>query len=298
MRERILGKSGLRCSALGLGCGPLGELKAAEAELLVHTALDLGVTLFDCARSYDQAEAHLGRALRSWRGHKVVVTKGGYGVPGVPDWTPQAVEKGIDLALENLGSVDVFLLHSCDRERLARGDLFEPLLDAKQAGKVRAVGYAGDGAALDLAVECGVFDIIECSVNLFDQRALGTTLPRAKAKNLGVIAKRALGNAPWRDSQRPDRFDAALYWDRMQKMFVPPTDGAQEMDSAARAWTELAVRFATFAPGVDSALVGTRLPVHLAAAVEAAERGPLAEAQAHEVRERFTRSDSGWEGVV
>lgn len=288
MRERTLGRSGLRCTALGLGCGPLGELKANEAELLVHTALDLGVTLFDCARSYGDAEAHLGRALRSWHGHKVVVTKGGYGIDGVTDWTPEAVTKGIDRALENLGSIDVFLLHSCDRERLQRGDLFEPLLDAKQAGKVRAIGYAGDGAALSYAVDTGVFDVIECSVNLFDQRALSSAVPYAKSRNIGVLAKRALGNAPWRDAQRPKAFDAALYWDRMQAMF----------DNGARAWTELAVRFATHAPGVDSALVGTRSPVHLAAAVEACERGPLADAQAHELRERFVKSDSGWEGVV
>ncbi|MBL8950196.1 MAG: aldo/keto reductase [Myxococcaceae bacterium] len=288
MRERILGRSGLRCTALGLGCGPLGELPSVEAELLVHTALDLGVTLFDVARSYGEAERALGRALRSWPGQKVVVTKGGYGVEGVEDWTPLAVARGIDEALERLGAVDVFLLHSCDRERLERGDLLEPLVEARQAGKVRAIGYAGDGAALDYAVDCRVFDVIECSVNLFDQRALGGTLMRAKAKGIGVIAKRALGNAPWRETARPSRLDAGLYWDRMQAMF----------DAGARAWSELAVRFAAYAPGVDSALVGTRSAVHLAAAVEAAERGPLPSGQAEDVRERFSRSDRGWEGVV
>ncbi len=288
MRERTLGRSGLRCSALGLGCGPLGELGPSDAELLIHTALDLGVTLFDCARSYGAAEAHVGRALRSVSAQTVIVTKGGYGIEGTEDWTPDAVARGIDCALETLGRVDVFLLHSCDVQRLARGDLWEPLLAAKQQGKVKAVGYAGDGAALDYAVECGVFDVIECSVNLFDQRALSGTLARARARGLGVLAKRALGNAPWRDAQRPTRFDAGLYWDRMQAMF----------DKSSRAWTELAVRFATYAAGVDCALIGTRSAVHLSAAVEAAERGPLAEAQAHDVRERFTRNDAGWEGVV
>jgi aryl-alcohol dehydrogenase-like predicted oxidoreductase len=288
MKERSLGNTGLRVTALGLGCGPLGELGQAQADLLVHTALDLGVTLFDCARSYGPAEERLGHALKSWNGNKVIVTKGGYGVEGVPDWSPLAVSMGIDRALGELqvDTLDVFLLHSCDRGRLARGDLIEPLLEAKRTGKIRAAGYAGDGDALEWAVSCPAFDVIECSVNLFDQAALSGAIPKAGGK--GVIAKRALGNAPWRETERPPRFDAGLYWDRMNAMF----------DRGSHKWIELAVRFATHAEGVSCALVGTRNPVHLAAAVEAAERGPLADAQTLDVRERFTRQDAGWQGVV
>src|SRR4051794_12673302 len=102
MRERTLGSTGLRVSALGLGCGPLGELSPAEAEGLVHTALDLGVSVFDCARSYGEAEERLGRALRGHRRSSVIVTKGGYSIEGVPDWTPQAVAAGIERALEKM----------------------------------------------------------------------------------------------------------------------------------------------------------------------------------------------------
>ncbi|MBK7858241.1 MAG: aldo/keto reductase [Archangiaceae bacterium] len=289
MIERRLGNTGLTVSALGLGCGPLGELNQHDADLLVHTALDMGVTLFDCARSYGNAEERLGRALKAWSGRRVIVTKGGYGVEGSEDWTPGAVVHGIDRALETLGvdTLDVFLLHSCDRERLVRGDLLEPLIEAKQAGKIRAAGYAGDGAALEWALGCHELEVIECSVNLFDQRALTQAVPVARGK--GVIAKRAMGNAPWREQRRPDRFDAGLYWDRMNAMYE---------DTAGRAWTELAVRFAVHAPGVHTALVGTKSAVHFAAAVEAAERGPLPEAQHHEVLERFTSHDAGWEGVV
>jgi aryl-alcohol dehydrogenase-like predicted oxidoreductase len=294
MRERLLGHTGLKVSAMGLGCGPMGELPRPEAERLIHTAIDLGISLFDTARSYAESEEHLGSALRSVRRSSyVLVTKGGYGVDGAEDWTPRAIELGIERALGQLRceTLDVFLLHSCDRERLTRGDLFEPLQRAKADGKVRAVGYAGDGDALAYAVHCGAFDVIECSVNLFDQRALHGIIPQAGARGVGVIAKRALGNAPWLEDARPSRFDAGLYWDRMRAMY----DGQH---LGARAWNELAVRFATYAPGVDGALVGTRSAVHLGAAVEAAERGPLGSHETHDVRERFTRQDAGWEGVV
>src|SRR4051812_10537603 len=102
MRERTLGRTGLRVSAVGLGCGPLGELSALEAEELVHTALDLGVNLFDCARSYGAAEERLGAALRGHRRSSVIVTKGGYGVEGVPDWSARTLTLGIDAALGRL----------------------------------------------------------------------------------------------------------------------------------------------------------------------------------------------------
>ena len=51
---------------------------------------------------------------------------------------------------------------------------------------------------------------------------------------MGVIAKRPLGNAPWRFSERPGAQDVALYWDRMRQMALDP----HELD-----WSEFALRF-------------------------------------------------------
>ena len=64
--QRPLGDTGILVSALGLGCGHIGEQSSERSDdqdiaALLHGALDLGVTLFDVARSYGQAEEHLGR---------------------------------------------------------------------------------------------------------------------------------------------------------------------------------------------------------------------------------------------
>ncbi len=291
--QRDLGRTGLRVAPLGFGAGPLGDarLRDADAERLVRRAVELGIDLFDTAPSYGSSETRLGRALASVRDRVTIVTKGGYGVAGVPDWTPLAIARGIDQARARLGVevLDVFLLHSCPRERLARGDLWEPLLRARESGAVRAVGYSGDGDALVYAVHHELVDVVECSVNLVDQEALDTALPAARARGLGVIAKRAMASAPWAHEGRPMRDDAAVYCDRFRAMLPALED--------ATPWDDVAVRFAAFAPGVASALVGTTRVEHLEAAVHAAERGDLEPARRQAIDAAFRQRAAG-PGVV
>ncbi|MDB4995488.1 MAG: aldo/keto reductase [Myxococcaceae bacterium] len=294
MIARPLGRTGLVVSALGLGAGPLGDRALADeaAARVVHTAIDHGITLIDTAPSYGASEERLGRALRGKRDAVVLCTKGGYGVAGTPDWTPDVIARGIEQALGRLATdrIDVFFLHSCNRERLARGDLTEPLVRAREAGKIRAIGYSGDGDALEHAIGSGTFDVVECSVNLADQRALERAIPEARARGIGVLGKRALANAAWLSSERPSRDDVAIYWERLLTLF----EGAPQ----ALPWDELAVRFASHAPGVASALVGTRSVDHLARAVEHESRGPLPASMTVELATRFRQHGRNWDGIV
>src|SRR6185312_1457815 len=112
----------------------------------------------------------------------------------------------------------------------------------------------------DWAVASGAFDVVECSVNIVDQRALAGAITTASARGMGVLAKRSLANAAWRSgsAERPARDDVAIYWERFHAMWPTQTD---------EAWDELSIRFAAHAPGVASALVGTRDAAHLARAV-------------------------------
>jgi aryl-alcohol dehydrogenase-like predicted oxidoreductase len=284
VHARTLGRTGLRASALGLGAGPLGDFAFDDAQALslIHQALELGVTLIDTAPSYGCSEDRLGRALQGRREQITLVTKGGYGVEGVADWTPEAVTKSCERALQRLRTdrVDVFLLHSCDAPTFAR--VLDALVALKRDGKARAVGYSGDGAALDAAIDSRALDVIECSVSVFDQAALSRAVPRAAEQGLGVLAKRAMGGAVWRFPTRPERTDLAQYWDRMRAM-------------PAHDWPALALRFAAFAPGVSCALAGTCDAGHLRAHAQAVGAGPLDEARVAGVRGGF---DPAWPGVI
>jgi len=90
MFTRELGRSGIRVSALGFGCWPIGgliiedgksvgwgEVDDDESVRAIHRAIDLGVTFFDTAEVYGRSEEILGRALEGRRDTVVIVSKFG-----------------------------------------------------------------------------------------------------------------------------------------------------------------------------------------------------------------------------
>jgi aryl-alcohol dehydrogenase-like predicted oxidoreductase len=295
LAERDLGATGVRVSALGLGGGALGEARVSEreAEALLLGAVDMGVTLIDTARSYGSSEERIGRLLGARRDRVVLSTKGGYGAHGAPDWTGEAIARGIDEALARLRTdrIDLFHLHSCPLETLRRDDILRALDDARSAGKIRVAAYSGENDALSWAIESARFGSVQCSVNLFDQRSLETAIANAAARGVGVVAKRALANAPWRFDERPAGHYCETYWSRMRAM---------QLDPSPLAWLELAVRFAAHAPGVASILVGTASVDHLRACALAAAQGPLPAELEHRVRAAFRAADphGAWTGEV
>ena len=287
MEQRPFGGTGLGVSVVGLGAGQIGEADVTEAEAstLLNTALDLGVSLVDTALSYGTSEERIGRHLGRRRGEFVLSSKGGAGVPGYPDWTPASVRASIEQTLRRTRSerVDVFFLHSCPLEVLQRGDLQDTLEGAAADGLIGIAGYSGDNEALTQAAGSGRFGAIECSVSLADQWNLRHVVDRVP--ELGVIAKRPIANAPWRFAERPTGHYAELYWDRLRALALEPG----ELD-----WTELALRFTAYAPGVHTAIVGTASPTHLRRDVAAAAHGPLPPAVLDAVDEAWSRVGSDW----
>jgi aryl-alcohol dehydrogenase-like predicted oxidoreductase len=290
--RRPLGSTGLTVTALGLGAGQIGEVSVSDAQAfaVLDAAVACGVGLIDTARGYGSSEERIGRWLAarpSEAAGVVVVTKVGYDVPGCADWTAAAVTGGIERAVAVLGvdALDVALLHSCSLEVLRRGDVIEALVAARDAGRVRAVGYSGENDALAWAVSSGAFAVVETSVNLADQWSLVSVLPDAAGRGIGVIAKRPLANAPWRFAERPAGSYSETYWERLRAMEIEPADGD---------WAATAARFAAYAPGVSTAIVGTASADHLREAVASVQRGPLPDAEVARWREAWARHS--WPG--
>jgi aryl-alcohol dehydrogenase-like predicted oxidoreductase len=172
---------------------------------------------------------------------------------------------------------------------LGRGDVIDALENAVRAGKVRVAAYSGDGEALAWAIESGRFGVVQCSVNLADQRALDGAVARASAAGIGVLAKRPLANGAWRHHDRPDAHDRGEYWARLRRMMLPPADAQG---------AEYALRFVLAQPGVSSILVGTTKLGHLESAVAAAGKGPLEPPAVEHARAAFRQCDDGWAGIV
>lgn len=288
-----LGNTGLHVSLLGFGAGPVGspELSDSEAEALLNGVLDAGINLLDTAPSYGRSEERIGRFLQRRRHEFVLSTKCGYGVPGVEDWTGPCITQGIDLALGRLRTdvLDIVHFHSCPLDVLERPGVVDALQRAVEVGKVRVAAYSGDNAPLGWALHSGAFGSVQTSVNVFDQKVIDWGLPMARERGIGVIAKRPLGNAPWRFSERPAAQDIATYWDRMRAM---------ALDTGGMDWSELALRFAAFVPGVTSCVVGTTRTENLQRNLRAVEKGPLPADLVDRIRDAFRRHEHGWDGLI
>lgn len=293
MQQNTFGNTGLQVSALGLGAGQVGaeSLNEQAAGGFLNTALDCGITLIDTARGYGLSEERIGRHLAHRRSEFVLSTKVGYGIPGYADWTGDCITAGIEAALGRLRTdvIDIVHLHSCPLPTLQAGEVIAALLRAKEQGKVRFVAYSGENAELAWSIDSGHFGSVECSVNLFDQWSLRHALPRAAAKGMGIIAKRPLGNAPWRHAQRPVGDYCENYWTRMQALGLQPE---------GMAWDEFSLRFAAFVPGVGSAIAGTASVSHLRHNVALVEKGPLPADLLTAVATRYGEVGADWGGEI
>ena len=281
MQKNPFGSTGLHTAVLGFGAGQIGDAQLDENHVgyLLNAGLDMGINLIDTARGYGLSEERIGRHLNHRRADYVLSTKIGYGIDGIADWSPAIVQAGVEAALRAMRTdvIDIVHLHSCELGVLQAGEMGEALARMHRSGKIRVAAYSGDNEALALAVaqssggDRTVFGSVECSVNLFDQYNLNNTLPRAAEAGLGVIAKRALGNAPWRFEEQPVGDYCEQYWLRMQAL-APAFALARD---AGLPWDEFALRFTAFAPGVSCAIVGTRSVENLRRNVELARKGPL-----------------------
>jgi aryl-alcohol dehydrogenase-like predicted oxidoreductase len=265
-------------------------------EHLLKSALDEGLNVIDTAECYSGSEELIGAAVSTRRKDFYLFTKCGHGNRyDVPEWRPDQIERSIDRSLERLKTdhIDLIQLHSCDEATLRKGEVIDALEKAKKAGKARYIGYSGDGKAAQYAIECGAFDALQTSISIADQEALELTIPLAKEKGMGVIAKRPLANAAWRSANKPNDPYLHPYWERLRKLNYDFING--NMDKSV----STALRFTLSVPGVHTAIVGTTKPGRWSENAKLLSQGPLSQQEFDAIRERW-KSVAGkdWVGQV
>jgi aryl-alcohol dehydrogenase-like predicted oxidoreductase len=311
MEKRLLGKTDMLVSVIGFGSYKMtrkpGGSTIKEVERLLGSVVDAGVNVIDTAECYGESEELLGRARGHHRGNLYVFTKCGHAAGfDLPDWSPRLLEHSIERSLQRLRTdhLDLVQLHSCSRQLLQQGEVIEVLKRARDAGKTRYLGYSGDWQAALFAIQCGAFDVLQTSVNLADQESIELTLPQAKARQMGVIAKRSLANTAWKSRQDPSDSAVAIYSQRLDRLNYDFLRGS--LDAA----TSMALRFTLSVPGVDMALIGSTSPEHWQhnTALLAAGSGSLSQAEFEAIRGRWKRvtwwrhsvpkRHMGWHGWV
>ncbi|HEX2101861.1 MAG TPA: aldo/keto reductase [Candidatus Synoicihabitans sp.] len=303
MEKRPFGKTGAQISVLGFGGAPVGYLETERPRVarLLNELLDAGVNLVDTGASYRGSEELIADTIGHRRDEFFLVSKCGGALDDIdqPEWTPALISQTVDRSLRRLRTdrLDLMLLHTCSLEVLQAGEVVSALLAARDAGKVRFIGYSGDNDAAAYAAARPEFAVVQTSVNLADQHNLDVVLPVAQANNVGVMAKRPLANAAWRslDEQRGIyREYAKDYTARLSAMRL----SLAELGVAT--WNELALRFTLSQPGVTTAIVGTTNPENARANVAAAAKGPLPEPTLAAIRAAFRRADPErrWVGLT
>ena len=301
MEKVKFGNTGLEVARLGVGLAEIGsELTMSEidqAAEVLNGALDAGINFLDTAASYNISEELIGKTVGARRDEYHLATKAGRGSGDGDGWSYETISDSIDRSLRRLQTdrVETVQLHSCGIDVLERGDAIRALEDARDAGKTRFIGYSGDNEAAHWAVDSGMFQTLQTSFNLVEQRAYSSgLLEKAAAAGMGVIIKRPIGGGSWGRAKSGEASAIRRYDDEyFRRSVAMRADGevAGEPDDPIIA----AMGFTFAHPEVNVAIVGTKNPRHMASNIESlAAALSVSGDMVDDLHERFARLDDGW----
>ena len=211
MKIKQLGKTEIKVSEIAFGTVSLGMPygigvngeqdmpSERDAIRLLQSALDQGIIFFDTARGYGCSEERLGKAFRQKRNEVVISTKCTH-LYNEQQKLPTDIEikRLIDqsfntsLAALQTDYVDVYMLHDAGMEVLNNQAILKTLNDYKDAGITRALGVSTYTVEeTRIAIESGVWDVIQLAYNLMDQRQ-GELFNLAAQNGIGIVVRSVL----------------------------------------------------------------------------------------------------------
>ena len=208
MEYRILGKTGLRVSRLGLGGIPIQRIDAEGTRTLVQKMAELGVNYIDTARGYTVSEEYLGYALEGLRDKFVLATKG-------RATSREDMKADIDKSLHNLRTdyIDLYQFHNPSaqalEEILAPGGALEGAMEAREAGKIGHIGITTHSVAIFAkALELPWVETIMFPYNIVENQAQ-ELIEKCAEKNIGFICMKPLAGGAIEDGRLALRYIAA-----------------------------------------------------------------------------------------
>ncbi len=200
---RILGKTGLEVSLLGVGGHAIGVrrlLTERESIRLMRTAIDEGINFFDNAWDYHdgRSERWMGKALKDGYRQKVILMTKHHGRE------PKRAQRHLEDSLRRLGTdvIDIWQFHEIDEpeevESIYSSGALDFSLKAREEGKIRFIGFTGHhrpALHLDMIDRGFDWDTVQMPINVLDHHFMSFSrqvLPTALEKNIGVIGMKSL----------------------------------------------------------------------------------------------------------
>ncbi len=308
MEYTILGRTGLKVSVAGLGCGGPSRLglrankSEKEAVALVRQAIDMGVNFLDTAEVYGTEEI-VGKALEPIpRGRVVISTKKAFPLSD-PANPAGELRKGLEQSLRRLKTdyIDVYHAHGVEPQDYpyVSDKLLPEMLKLKKEGKIRFVGiteaFVEDMGhrMLRQALEDGYWDVIMVGFNMLNQSARNEIFRKAVDDKVGTLVMFAVRRA----LSQPGRLKE-IWAELGQKGLVDPSACDREdplsflvQEGRVSTIPEAAYRFCRHEPGVHVVLTGTGSSDHLKANIESLTKPPLPEPVTAGLREIFGKVD-------
>ena len=300
-----LGKTGLRVSVMGLGCGGHSRLGLSQghdhAVTIVSRALELGINLIDTAEGYGTEKA-VGDAIKGVKREEIVISTK---VPPSGDehlLTSSQFKERVDGCLTRLGVdyVDILHVHGVrpDHYPHTRDILLPAIHELRAAGKVRFTAisevFARDTGHVTLqsALEDG-WDVMMVGFNILNQSARGRVLNRTQALGVGTLDMFAVRKA----LSRPEELSRVAVELKSQHLLDESVDADNPLgflleDGVAASIPEAAYRFCRYEPGIDVVLSGTGNIDHLEQNVRSLLMPPLPDWAVERLRTMFAAVDN------
>ena len=206
MQYRILGSTGLKVSAVGLGTWQFGgewgrSFSQREADAILDEAAEQGINLIDTAECYGDhlSEDFIGDYLaRHDRSRWIVATKFGHKFHAFMSRTEDFSAEGMRLQLEaslralRVETIDIYQFHSGSDEMFRNESLWRNLEEQKRAGKIRHLGISilGKGSEVQAREARAVgAEVLQVIYNRLDRRPEQLYFPHAQREGLGVLAR-------------------------------------------------------------------------------------------------------------
>jgi aryl-alcohol dehydrogenase-like predicted oxidoreductase len=220
MEYRILGSTGLRVSAVGIGTWQLGgewghDYLQTEADAIFDKGAELGINLIDTAECYGDhlSERLIGDYLsRRERSRWTIATKFGHRFNSflnrTDDFSVDGVREQLEESLKSLRieAIDIYQFHSGVDAFFHNQELWTMLAEQKRAGKIRHLGISilGKGSELQAreARQVGA-EVLQVIYNRLDRRPEQTVFVYAEQNKLGILARVPLASGLLTGKFRP-----------------------------------------------------------------------------------------------